>query len=203
MPYSATNITEFWRRWHISLSTWLRDYLYIPLGGNRRGTARTYLNLIITMLLGGLWHGASWNFIIWGGLHGAALAGHKLWMSRTSGKAIANESWIWTSFSRILTLGIVLVGWIFFRSQTLGDAGRFLWRLFSFQNSGTRFISPQILAALIIVSFAHWYFSKQRNWAEEIIHRPVLVRITAYTILTTIIVCFAATDASPFIYFQF
>ena len=81
MPYSAVTITEFWRRWHISLSTWLRDYLYIPLGGTRSGAARLYVNIMITMLLGGLWHGASWNFVFWGGLHGLSLAVHKAWMA--------------------------------------------------------------------------------------------------------------------------
>ena len=81
-PYQADSITEFWRRWHISLSTWLRDYLYIPLGGNRRGPARTYVNLMLVMLLGGLWHGASWNFVIWGGIHGGMLA-----FERAQGKA--------------------------------------------------------------------------------------------------------------------
>ena len=77
-PYAATNISDFWRRWHISLSTWIRDYIYISLGGNRKGKIRQYFNLILTMLLGGLWHGASLNFIIWGGMHGVALAVHKL-----------------------------------------------------------------------------------------------------------------------------
>ena len=81
MPYSSVTITEFWRRWHISLSTWLRDYLYIPLGGNRKGTPRMYINIMLTMLIGGLWHGASWNFVFWGGLHGVSLAIHKAWMA--------------------------------------------------------------------------------------------------------------------------
>ncbi len=83
-PYLASSITEFWRRWHISLSTWLRDYLYIPLGGNRSGNVKTYRNLMLTMTLGGLWHGASWNFVIWGALHGLYLSIHKLWTSRNT-----------------------------------------------------------------------------------------------------------------------
>ncbi len=86
MPYLSTSITEFWRRWHMTLSKWLRDYLYIPLGGNRRGRLRTYFNLLMTMLLGGLWHGANWTFVIWGGLHGLALAGHKLWIETNHGQ---------------------------------------------------------------------------------------------------------------------
>ena len=85
-PYKSASITEFWRRWHISLSSWLRDYLYISLGGNRKGKFRQYLNLIITMFLGGLWHGASWNFVLWGTFHGVALALHKMWMTITGRK---------------------------------------------------------------------------------------------------------------------
>ena len=85
-PYKSASITEFWRRWHISLSSWLRDYLYISLGGNRKGKIRQYANLIITMFLGGLWHGASWNFVFWGMLHGVALAAHKFWMGITGRK---------------------------------------------------------------------------------------------------------------------
>src|SRR5262249_54545146 len=79
MPYAAASIAEFWRRWHMTLSAWLRDYLYIPLGGNRNGVGRTYLNLLLTMLLGGLWHGANWNFVLWGALHGCALAAHRFY----------------------------------------------------------------------------------------------------------------------------
>ncbi len=92
-PYRSATITEFWRRWHISLSSWLRDYLYIPLGGSRRGRLRTYLNLLITMLLGGLWHGASLRFILWGGMHGVALALHKLYMQICRGHALTEPPW--------------------------------------------------------------------------------------------------------------
>src|SRR5690606_2664419 len=92
-PYQSRNITEFWRRWHISLSTWLRDYLYISLGGNRKGEVRTYINQMITMLLGGLWHGASWRFIIWGGLHGLALSAHKFYRARFGGSDEPDAPW--------------------------------------------------------------------------------------------------------------
>ena len=116
-PYKSTSIAEFWRRWHISLSSWLRDYLYIPLGGNRHGTLRTYINLFITMLLGGLWHGASWNFIVWGGLHGGALAMHKVW-SDIHKKDFQRTSQWKRIVSTILTFHVVCLGWIFFRSSS-------------------------------------------------------------------------------------
>jgi alginate O-acetyltransferase complex protein AlgI len=206
MPYSATTITEFWRRWHISLSTWLRDYLYIPLGGNRRGPVRTYVNLLLTMLLGGLWHGASWNFVIWGGLHGAALAAHKLWLAvtRSATEQLGGvQKQLWEMASHAGTLAVVLVGWIFFRAQTLGDACRMLGRIVSWETAGVRVVSPQIVAALAAVLLVHLLVSKQRNWAEEIPQRHPVTRVLAYSALLILIVCLGATDAAPFIYFQF
>ncbi len=117
-PYKSTSISDFWRRWHISLSSWLRDYLYIPLGGSRHGTLRTYTNLFITMLLGGLWHGASWNFIVWGGLHGGALAVHKIWYNIMKKNSQRDPEWT-RIFSIILTFNVVCFGWIFFRSSSI------------------------------------------------------------------------------------
>ncbi len=204
MPYSSVNITEFWRRWHMSLSTWLRDYLYIPLGGNRRGIPRMYLNLFLTMLLGGLWHGASWNFIIWGAIHGGALAIHKFWRTKMDAAGIAAKSnFLGVIASRCLTLGIVLVGWIFFRAQTFTDASNYLSRIFTWQSGGGRLLSPQILGVLAVLFVVHLAISKNRNWAEEIAQKSFPMRMAAYTALLLIIACFGATDASPFIYFQF
>jgi alginate O-acetyltransferase complex protein AlgI len=118
MPYLATSVTEFWRRWHITLSEWLRDYLYIPLGGNRKGRVRTYVNLMATMLLGGLWHGASWNFVFWGLLHGGALAVHKLWAGRRGPASRPLHPVVgWAA-----TYAFVCVTWVFFRAQSFADA---------------------------------------------------------------------------------
>ncbi len=114
-PYLAADISEFWRRWHISLSTWLRDYLYISLGGNRGGKGLVMRNLMLTMLLGGLWHGAGWNFVVWGGIHGLALVVHKEWVQRVGSGRLP-------FVSRLLTLYTVLLAWIFFRAATFGDA---------------------------------------------------------------------------------
>src|SRR5688500_6710161 len=117
-PYQSKNITEFWRRWHISLSTWLRDYVYISLGGNRKGETRTYINQMITMLLGGLWHGASWRFIIWGALHGLALTAHKFYTSRFPRQNIAYGPW--SNVVRIFfTFHFVCFCWIFFRTANM------------------------------------------------------------------------------------
>jgi alginate O-acetyltransferase complex protein AlgI len=117
LPYLAVNIADFWRRWHISLSSWLRDYLYVPLGGNRHGRWATYRNLMLTMLLGGFWHGASWNFVLWGGYHGSLLALQRAWTA---------PRWLSGAWTRALALPAtflaVCVGWVFFRAQTLADA---------------------------------------------------------------------------------
>jgi D-alanyl-lipoteichoic acid acyltransferase DltB (MBOAT superfamily) len=121
-PYQANNIIDFWRRWHMTLSHFLRDYLYIPLGGNRKGPVLKYINIIITMLLGGLWHGAGWNFLIWGALHGLFLCLNHLWIYIWSGISITIPSVIGTLFSRSLTLIAVVVAWVFFRAETTNGA---------------------------------------------------------------------------------
>ncbi len=124
-PYKARDIIDFWRRWHITLSTFLRDHLYIPLGGNRKGPARRYVNLFLTMLLGGLWHGAGWTFVIWGGLHGIYLAINHAWLRVTRGAAWS-EARPARFFGRALTLLAVVVGWVFFRAASAGDAVKIL-----------------------------------------------------------------------------
>jgi alginate O-acetyltransferase complex protein AlgI len=127
-PYKAANITEFWRSWHMTLSRFLRDYLYIPLGGNRKGPTRRYINLMITMLLGGLWHGAGWTFVIWGGLHGVYLAIHRGWRAfrQRSGRGQTNGA-AWKSLvGRFVTFAAVVMAWVLFRSANLATAGRIL-----------------------------------------------------------------------------
>lgn len=206
MPYSALSITEFWRRWHISLSTWLRDYLYIPLGGNRRGIPRMYLSLFVTMLLGGLWHGASWNFVVWGALHGAALAAHKAWTVWDPLAALKHQAafqFVWSLISRCLTLGVVLLGWVFFRAQSWSAATEYLVRIVGWAADGTRLLSPYILAALVAVGLTHLVVRKDSNLIQELPSRPLPVRALAFGSMLLLIVCFGATNASPFIYFQF
>ncbi len=127
-PYLSTSITEFWRRWHISLSSWLRDYLYIPLGGNRHGVVKTYRNLMLTMLLGGLWHGASWTFVVWGGLHGIYLAVHKWSIDRFS-RSDWQSGPLLAFVSGLATFHLVCLTWIFFRAKDISLAGSFLSRI--------------------------------------------------------------------------
>jgi alginate O-acetyltransferase complex protein AlgI len=206
MPYSSVNITEFWRRWHISLSTWFRDYVYIPLGGNRKGTERTYVNLMITMLLCGLWHGASWNFVFWGGLHGLGLAIHRLWKTKrpvAEGKKSPLIRHSGNAVARLLTLGVVLIGWIFFREQSWPMAWEYLERIVTFARDGNHFISPYILIALAAVIITHVCVPRDYNWALEIPGKAIPSRVLSYAGLILVLALFAATDASPFIYFQF
>jgi alginate O-acetyltransferase complex protein AlgI len=125
-PYKALNIIEFWRRWHMTLSAFLRDYLYIPLGGNRKGPARRYINVLVTMLLGGLWHGAGWTFVIWGGLHGIYLVINHGWRHVAGHLPIAWEGRAWRTFSWALTFLAVVVAWVYFRAPTLSSANAML-----------------------------------------------------------------------------
>ena len=127
-PYLATSLQEFWRRWHISLSTWLRDYLYILLGGNRKGEPRTYVNLLVTMLVGGLWHGANWTFVIWGLLHGGALAAERVMGGAR--RSVRRSNLFMSCLKRILVFQFVCLTWIFFRAASLGDAIKLIGNLF-------------------------------------------------------------------------
>src|SRR6516165_6905719 len=145
-PYKAMSIIEFWRRWHITLSRFLRDYLYIPLGGNRLGEQRRYLNLMVTMLLGGLWHGAGWNFLIWGGLHGLYLCVNHLWhdwredRKRPPAAGLTEQGLSWA-----ITLFAVIIAWVFFRAKTMTGAWNMLGSLFGFEGAGTAYEPAGVL----------------------------------------------------------
>ena len=138
-PYKAVSIIEFWRRWHITLSRFLRDYLYIPLGGNRLGKQRRYANLMVTMLLGGLWHGAGWNFLIWGGLHGLYLSINHLWHDWRSSKKRALSGLTEKGLSWAITLFAVVIAWVFFRAKTMAGAWKMLGSLFGFDGAGATY----------------------------------------------------------------
>lgn len=205
-PYKASNITDFWRRWHISLSTWLRDYLYITLGGNRKGKIRTYFNLLLTMILGGLWHGASIRFVIWGAIHGVTLAFHKVWLEIFPNKSKSNL------FKRLIgvfiTFNIVCFAWIFFRAHSLNDAGIMLNQIaFSFQFSLIPIIirSYWIFFAILFSGFfIHWFPSnfkeKYRGWFIE---TPIWLKVIITVIVVIIIFQAKSSNVQPFIYFQF
>ena len=214
LPYLSQNVSEFWKRWHISLSTWLQQYLYIPLGGNRRGTMRMYCNLMLTMLLGGLWHGAGWNFVIWGGLHGAALCVHKLFRSSRQKSHSGQKE---TSFPVriiciLLTDMFVLFCWIFFRAESLGQAGAVLAQLFGMQ-AGVRHIYSWSVAALLLVAAATIVaviasHQKQNGTSGVDGFYPVLDLnrywwLVIFFVEIGLILGLAYVGGSPFIYFQF
>jgi D-alanyl-lipoteichoic acid acyltransferase DltB (MBOAT superfamily) len=201
MPYAAQGFADFWHRWHISLSTWLRDYLYIPLGGNRKGEGRTYVNLMITMLLGGLWHGARWNFVIWGAVHGAALCGERLVRARRPQPRPPGATERFLAWAA--TMGVVLLGWVFFRSPSLGAAITFLHGLAGGNPGGAWVASPQILAAVALMAVAILHGRDSMETAPRLMAAPLVVRLAVYTGLLTALASFGATYAAPFIYFQF
>jgi D-alanyl-lipoteichoic acid acyltransferase DltB (MBOAT superfamily) len=202
-PYMATDPQDFWRRWHISLSTWLRDYLYIPLGGSRRGKARTYLNLMITMFLGGLWHGASWTFVVWGGLQGFYMVGHRLWTgcpARAIQRLRANTAWAWVA--RLLMFHAVCFGWVFFRSSTISLAGMMLKRLGS-RGAVTLAAWPAV-AMMVLGLFGQYVPRLWRRGVEATMSRlPMLWSGTALAFGVFFIEMLGPTGVAPFIYFQF
>jgi len=204
-PYLSASITEFWRRWHISLSTWLRDYLYIPMGGNRRDPARTYRNLIATMLIGGLWHGAAWHFVVWGGLHGVALAVERIVTGRTVSSHDAGEAprGLRRVLSIVLTFHGVCLLWVLFRADSLSAAAAFLSGL-----GGTWALPPlewAVVALFALVSMLALDLHSWRTDAELPVHAqwPAWVQGAVLAGLLTAISFIGTQNARPFIYFQF
>ncbi len=197
-PYLAVSITDFWRRWHISLSTWLRDYLYIPLGGNRLGRVRTYINLLITMLLGGLWHGANWTFVIWGGLQGLYLSIERALgiHQRDSGQMSVMERWV----RRLVTFHLVCLGWIFFRCPTFGQALQVIWRIITWSNGQSMNLAPlACLAALIALQTA----KLRIDFHQIFLRRPVFSRWIVYASVGLFLIVLSTARSPEFIYFQF
>jgi len=198
-PYLAFSITDFWHRWHISLSRWLRDYLYIPLGGNRYGSLMTYRNLMLTMLLGGLWHGASWNFVIWGGYHGALLG-----LERVFGRKHFQEQphWLVYPFRAMLTFVLVCIGWVFFRAATFHDSVYVLQQMFSAHGKGI--LIPAWLGFVLAASLVIALFEEKLEWIERLAHGPSWAYVTAAATLLVMIELIGVTEkAVPFVYFQF
>ncbi len=198
-PYLASGITDFWRRWHMSLSRWLRDYLYIPLGGNRHGEIMTYRNLMLTMLLGGLWHGASWNFAIWGGYHGALLGLERV----TRGKRAGAEGWSWLyPFQAAFTFVLVCFGWVFFRAATLRDATHVFQQMFSGVR-GTPLLERWQLG-LAGLSLVLAMLEEKLEWFEKLALAPSWACAAALAMMLFCLELFGVTDVSiPFVYFQF
>jgi D-alanyl-lipoteichoic acid acyltransferase DltB (MBOAT superfamily) len=198
-PYRANSLQDFWRRWHISLSSWLRDYLYVSLGGSRHGLIRLCIALMTTMLLGGLWHGASWNFVIWGALHGSVLAVERLWREfRPQGwKTIPNILGI------IITFHIVLLGWIFFRAQSFDAALIYIGGIFT--AGGTMALVTPMLLAMIVVGMTFHYFppyTMQRTAMKLRTLNPVMVGL-GVGLFILIVDAMRPEGVAPFIYYQF
>jgi alginate O-acetyltransferase complex protein AlgI len=200
-PYTAKNLQDFWRRWHISLSTWLRDYLYVPLGGSRGPGWKTYRNLMITMLLGGLWHGASWTFVIWGGLHGAALAATRMWQRWRGEERVSSA--LGRGVAVLLTFHFVCFAWVFFRAPTLPHATQLL-RCLARGGWTLEHISPRVLAYVAIGLGAQWipcaWFERAR---EAFVRTPAPVQGLVLAAAAVGIHLAANAKVVPFIYGQF
>lgn len=196
-PYASASIDDFWRRWHISLSSWLRDYLYIPLGGNRAGAFNTYRNLMVTMLLGGLWHGAAWTFVAWGALHGAALSIHRALFGK-GGKRIGFLAGL------IVTQVFVVMTWAPFRAESFADTLH-VWHAFTGLRSGGSqhlpwivWLVPALLALDAILGRTNW-----RRLARAPVLRQPLLYWASLGALTAIVLALYPLRAQPFVYFQF
>lgn len=210
-PYISRSIKEFWRRWHISLSTWFRDYLYIPLGGNRKGAGRTYVNLLIVFFMTGFWHGASWSFLVWGLFHGAFLVLERLGLG-TVLKRIGRVP------AHIYTLLVVLIGWVFFRVEQLDEAFDFVLKMFAFKGADiqlttwTYFMNPVLFLLYPFAFLSSSYFFPRvfdffrKKYAENaFVHAlwPVLKTIFLFAIFMFSVMFILADAYNPFIYFRF
>jgi D-alanyl-lipoteichoic acid acyltransferase DltB (MBOAT superfamily) len=225
-PYQAWNITEFWRRWHMTLSRFLRDYLYVPLGGNRHGRARRYVNLMLTMLLGGLWHGASWTFVFWGGLHGAYLVVNHFWLWLRErlgiGAATGIRAWMGRAAGVALTMLCVMVGWVYFRATELESANGIVASMFGFNDGGARIeslagysegIIPWLAGFSLLALFAR---NSQRlidgtftRWLDHRSSRPWFGELMAFLVgamcvgIVLMAIAAASRSVTEFIYFNF
>ncbi len=202
-PYSSTSVTEFWRRWHISLSTWFRDYVYVPLGGNRSGRLRHYRNLLFVFLLSGLWHGANWTFVIWGALHGTMVCLERLMNVDRTGPCNP----IVRFFRQLLVFHIVLLAWVFFRSESAAQALTVLSRIFSGSGFNTAFVgSPTEMglgvAGIVLLEVGQWLWART-GVPVRFRNAPRTVRWTCYSVLLWLIILFGRFGGQEFIYFTF
>lgn len=209
-PYQSASITEFWRRWHISLSTWLRDYLYIPLGGNRKGRIRTYINLFLTMLLGGLWHGAAWRFVLWGAMHGLALAIHKLWSALFPSSTLsADKLPFWRRYlGRIITFHLVCFSWIFFRAESMQVVSEVIHQIrYNFHPEvAWQFVEGYWRVFALMLGGYMMHFVGQarlRRLQDGLMNMPFVLQVLLFVLLIFFVVQMRSSEIQPFIYFQF
>lgn len=195
-PYTSKSITEFWKRWHMSLSSWLREYLYVSLGGNRKGIFRTYVNLFLTMLLGGLWHGANWTFILWGAWHGAILAMERYWESKFGASRLPH----WLQVFR--TMLLVILGWVVFRAADIQGAGRMLAGMAGFQGWGVspsmawHITTDRLVIALLAIGLIYAMPWLKRNAGGPL--RFAIIPLFLWAVATL-----SSQSFTPFLYFQF
>ena len=205
-PYKATSVGNFWKRWHISLSSWLKDYLYIPLGGNRRGRFMTDVNLMITMLLGGLWHGASWQFVVWGGLNGVGLIIYKQWKKISPYEK--SKHWAARSWKIFNTFVFITFTRIWFRSESMEKANALIHQVLHEFNAG---IIPEVLwsyrlvfAVMALGYFTHWVPERwKQSLLDAFIRTPLWAKVLIAAVTIFIIYQSWSADLQPFIYFQF
>ena len=213
-PYFSRSITEFWKRWHISLSSWFRDYLYIPLGGNKASVFRVSINLLVVFVVSGLWHGANWTFIIWGAINGVYLIAEKLTKNLKYNVAkrtgLSKVPKLYTLMQIGITFALVNLGWIFFRSNSISDAVYVLKNLFSgislnFSNVGIGTgWSQLIIVFVLIILMETMHVIQERTGIKNFLSAsPLLLRWLAYAAIVMTILLFGAFDGTEFIYFQF
>jgi D-alanyl-lipoteichoic acid acyltransferase DltB (MBOAT superfamily) len=207
-PYKSQSISEFWHRWHISLSSWLRDYLYISLGGNRKGKFRMYLNLFLTMLLGGLWHGASLNFIVWGSVHGLALCIHKWFREKIN----HNKDYRSIGFKRVgailLTFHLVCFCWLFFANTTFDASIIMLTKIFTEfhgETIGQFLVGYPLVSTMIIAGFILHFLPESwgKSVSNKITKSPLWLQALIFILLIILVVQVKSSDIQPFIYMQF
>jgi alginate O-acetyltransferase complex protein AlgI len=211
-PYAARSIQDFWRRWHMTLSRWLRDYLYIPLGGNRRGERRTYVNIMITMILGGLWHGAAWTFVFWGAYHGGLLAAHQWRARHAEGETKATASTATESREgrldfmrqRAATFALVCVGWVFFRADSMETAFSLLRRLITGWWTPSESLTPLVVFTIVGMLAMQFWPRGFGLWLQSGLSRlkPAPLGIV-FALALLVIVILGPSGVAPFIYFQF
>jgi len=204
-PYQSRNLTEFWRRWHISLSSWLRDYVYIPLGGNRKGTVRTYVNNFLTMLIGGLWHGAAWKFVFWGAMHGVGLAVHKAF------KPVLEkipDNFITIPIFWAVTFIYVSLLWVFFRAEDFESSVLIIQNIFTdfHWNQVPQFFDARPVWCIMMVALVIFHFVPQ-SWADSVqmafIKMSWILKLIVFMIVVQLVIEFMSEEVAPFIYFQF
>jgi D-alanyl-lipoteichoic acid acyltransferase DltB (MBOAT superfamily) len=202
-PYAAISITDFWRRWHMTLSRWLRDYLYIPLGGNRHGRLATYRNLMLTMLIGGLWHGAGWTFVVWGGIHGGALCAERWWRGRPG---FVERPWTPSrrAWHRFWTFQLVCFAWIFFRADSFADAWEVITRLFTAWGEPSSLVTVGVLAA-IAVGIGSQYLPRKLPVVvmARFSRLPVPAQAVVLSLALLVTHAMGPQGVAPFIYFRF